>query len=141
MPHIIQFRLADGATAPSQAYEGDAGWDLAVTEAKSVPVGATVTFPTGVFVAIPPYLWGRITGRSSTWRKRGLLVIEGVIDSGYRGEQLVTVVNLGHEPQRVEVGERLAQLILHRIEHAQFFEIDTLPPSARGENGFGSSGV
>jgi dUTP pyrophosphatase len=102
--------------------------------------GESRDLPTGIAVEFPAGYWGRITGRSSTLRKRGLFVNEGVIDAGYRGELLVYVTN--RQSTRVEVasGERLAQLIVQPVVQAPAEWSDELSPSDRGTNGFGSTG-
>ena len=116
-------------------------------------VGATVIepggwadIPLGVEVQLPPGWWGQLTGRSSTLRDRRLLVSQGVIDNGYRGALFAGVWNLGTEPARVEVGDRIAQLILLPLWRPEVtadvvVEVDRLGPSSRGRSGFGSTGT
>ena len=97
---------------------------------------------------MPPEVWLRLTARSSTIRKMGLMVVDGVIDSGFRGELLVAVVNLSDRPRVVESGMRLAQVIPHErisdrldIRPVESGAFNRLPQfDARGESGFGSSG-
>ena len=134
-------RLNDDATLPGYGYAGDAGMDLAVVGRHVLAPGESRDLPTGIAVEMPPGFWGRITGRSSTLRKRGLFINEGVIDNGYRGELLVYVTNRQSTPVEIEPGDRLAQLILHQIVHTDPEWVDELSPSERGTAGFGSTGT
>ena len=133
---------------PSRKYRGDAGYDLYTAQSVEIPPGEFRDIPCGVRCALPPNVWGRITGRSSTLRNRGLLVIEGVIASGYRGPLFAGVYNLGSEPVTVAAGERIAQMLLHinvaRVHdpvwvHAADFE--GIPHDGRASAGFGSTGT
>ena len=133
-------RLHPDAVLPRYGYPGDAGMDLAVVGEHTLAPGESRDLPTGIAVEMPEDLWGRITGRSSTLRRRGLFVNEGVIDNGYRGELLIYVTNRQSTPVTVESGDRLAQLILTSIWQAPGEWADELTPSERGTNGFGSTG-
>jgi dUTP pyrophosphatase len=148
----VQFkRLHDGARLPRNAYGNDAGWDLFVIEHYMVEPGTGVDMRTGIAVALPEGYYGRIVARSSTMRKRGLMVLEGIIDAGFRGELFSYVYhpagdmrNLGADWSggriHVSAGESVAQLIVQKVEPVTFQEVDELPESQRGEKGFGSSG-
>ena len=150
--------LHEGALTPRNAYGNDAGWDLAVIEDYLLVEGQGVDMRTGLAVAIPDGYYGRIVARSSTMRKRGLMVMEGIIDAGFRGE-LFSYVYMPADPLHLKVdqqmgskrsvsvqrGESVAQLIIQRVEPITFvcfpkhiFERSTA--SARGTQGFGSSG-
>lgn len=129
------------AVLPEFAYPDDAGMDLTIIRGGIIEPHTGRDLPTGIRVQLPPNVWARITGRSSTLRKRGLLINEGIIDGGYRGELFVYCYNPNGTPIPVESGARLAQLILGPILRPEIVEVDTLAPSARGENGFGSSGL
>lgn len=138
---------SSGGKVPTRSHEGDAGWDLYVSEDVTIQPGDFCDVPCGVRVALPAGVWGRITGRSSTLRKRHLLVAEGVIDNGYRGPLFSGVWNLGSEPCSVVAGERLAQLLLHQNIAGRYQAVevpskqfDRIPGDSRGVNGFGSSG-
>ena len=133
-------RISEHAALPTRAYDGDAGWDLYVDEDVIIAPNTVADVPSGIAVAIPYGQYGRIVGRSSTHRKRGLSVVEGIIDAGYRGPLFAGVWNPQPESIRVERGERLAQLILCDVPAASFVEVGELPPSLRGRRGFGSSG-
>ena len=128
------------AVVPSKAYPDDAGFDLAVVEECVLAPGFTGDVPTGIAIGMPPGWWGRIIGRSSTMRKRGLMVMEGVIDAGFRGELFTGVFNPGDDYVVVEPGERLAQLLFLPVPTVHWSERSELTASERGVNGFGSSG-
>ncbi|ALY09456.1 dCTP deaminase [Arthrobacter phage Joann] len=128
---------------PTRAYSDDAGLDLFVTESLWVPAHGFVDIRTHLKVELPHWSWGFLVGRSSTLRKKGLLVNPGIIDAGYRGELFSGVQNMTGKPVWVEAGERIAQLIVigngtKQIEPVMVPELGT---HARGKNGFGSSGV
>lgn len=143
------FQVGPDGRLPDRAHDGDAGFDLYAAQTATIEPGGYENIRTDVSVALPTGIWARITGRSSTWRKRGLMAIEGVIDTGYRGELFVGLLNLGKEPSTIHEGERLAQLIPHinlngslsvdLVDRATF---DSIPAvDGRGTNGFGSSGT
>lgn len=140
----VRFRLEEGATAPTRAYEGDAGFDL-YTSSEVVIEGfgkgrASYDVPTGLFIALPVSYWGHIVARSSTFRRYGLHIISAVIDNGYRGEMFIQAVNPNPAPAIIPAKTRIAQLILHRILDVKWQQVDVLPESERKSNGFGSSG-
>lgn len=106
-----------------------------------VPPMGYAEIETGVKVKIPEDAWAIITGRSSTSWKRRLIVIQGIIDTGYTGYLRTLVYNPNHVPVRVHEGDRLAQLIMVHKYHVDKIEtVDELPVTVRGESGFGSSG-
>lgn len=130
------------ADIPTKAYPGDAGWDLTVSRNYLIRPGDFIDMSTGVHAELPVGTWGRICGRSSAIRS-GLLVVEGVIDEGYRGELYIGVQNVGKKLMEVPAGTKLAQLIVipRAKERAEIVEErDDLSASERGTNGFGSSG-
>ena len=133
-------KLYDDAILPLQAYEDDAGWDLHVHHETWVTAYGWQDIATGVALAIPPGHYGRVVGRSSALRKRGLLVVEGIIDAGYRGEQMVCVYNLTGERVFLSKGDSLGQLIVSPIPQVDWVEVEELTPAARGMSGYGSSG-
>lgn len=139
----VDFQLGKGAKAPFKKHNGDAGWDLYVSRECIIPPGATVDVHTDIKIDMPPYLYARITGRSSSLRKYKLLINEGIIDNGFTGELFVCVHNMGDEPFKVEKGMRLAQVLFHTIEDVRWSEVDEIKPTPgkRGDNGFGSTGV
>lgn len=143
----VSFLLETGATLPTRANPGDAGYDLYTFKDTTIFPGEFEDVPVGCKVALPPGTWGRITGRSSTLRKRQLLVAEGVLDTGYRGPLYAGVWNLGDAPANVQAGDRIAQMVLHDNVSARFRAVsisarafDRIPGDGRGEDGFGSTG-
>lgn len=134
-------RLDLDAQIPAKAYSDDAGFDLVCVEDCDVAPREVADIRTGIAIAMPPGWWGRIIGRSSTLRKHGLIVNEGIIDAGFRGELFTGVYNPGLIPKTVHKGDRLAQLLFLPVPTVHWVERTELPPSERGENGFGSSGV
>ena len=135
--------LRAGAVVPARAYDGDAGMDLASCERVELAPGARALVPTGLAVAIPEGYAGYVQPRSGLAAKHGISIVNtpGLVDSGYRGELLVNLVN--HDPAEtfvVEQGMRIAQLVILPVPHVDPVEVDELPPSERGEGGFGSSG-
>lgn len=134
--------LFGGATMPTRAHANDAGFDMYVSKRVTVDPGAFADIPSGVHVQLPEGTWGLLTGRSSTIRNRGLLVVQGVIDEGYRGELFSAVWNLTDHPVTVEAGERIAQLIVMPNVTAEcvLVQVEELGYSERGASGFGSSG-
>ena len=143
MSHIVQFiKTDDRALPPTNAYAESAGWDLYVLESTTIPIGQGVDVRSGLAVALPPGCFARIVGRSSALRKRGLLVVEGIIDEGFRGELFSYVFNVGTEGEvTLQPGESVAQVIVHQaLPVAWHWCPSQLPASRRGERGFGSSG-
>jgi len=136
----IEIQLGQLASMPVKAYDTDAGFDLACVESVWVPPDTTVDVAAGFAIGMPPGWWGRIVGRSSTVRKRKLMVIEGVIDAGFRGELFTCVYNPGNKPVQIRSGERLAQLLFLPVPTVHWHEVRELSTSERGVNGFGSSG-
>lgn len=122
-----------------QAYPDDAGADLIALATGVIGPGCTVRVPTNLAVAIPEGLYGMVTGRSSV-ASAGVLNHVGTVDAGYRGQIQVILTNLNAEPYHYEAGQRIAQLILIPFARAHYEEVAALPPSPRGERGFGSSG-
>lgn len=136
-------RLSTDATAPSQAHDGDAGYDLYAAETARLEPGARASVGTGIAVAIPEGCAGLVLPRSGLASKHGISVVNapGLIDSGYRGEVRVLLLNTDRaEPFEVEPGDRIAQLVLVRFESPALEETDSLDETARGSGGFGSTG-
>ena len=129
---------------PSYARAGDAGLDLFASTDLTLPPGHRAAVPTGIAVAIPPGHAGFVHARSGRALHEGLALANapGLIDSGYRGEIRVIVVNLDREaPIRIARGDKLAQLVIQPVVSAEWEQVDELPASERGEGGFGSSGA
>ena len=137
-------RLRDDAILPAQAYDGDAGLDLAACEHAQLAPGERAIVGTGVAVAIPDGYAGLVVPRSGLAARHGLTIVNtpGLIDSGYRGELKVILLNTDpREPFVVEPGMRIAQLVLVEVASVHLVEVEELPESERGAAGFGSSGV
>ena len=136
-------RLDKDLPLPSYARRGDAGLDLYAAEDLTLAPGERAAVPTGVAVAIPHGYAGFVHARSGRALKEGLALVNapGLIDSGYRGEIRVVVVNLDPaEKITIRRGEKVAQLVVQRAEVVDLVETDELPPSDRGAGGFGSTG-
>jgi dUTP pyrophosphatase len=137
-------RLRDEATLPERAYPGDAGLDLASCERFVIEPGERAVVGTGIAVAIPDGHAGLVVPRSGLAARHGIGIVNapGLVDSGYRGELRVVLVNTDRADSfTVEPGMRIAQLILVPVSAAEPVEVDVLPESARGLAGFGSSGT
>jgi dUTP pyrophosphatase len=137
-------RLRDDAILPAQAYDGDAGLDLAACEHAQLGPGDRAIVGTGVAVAIPDGYAGLVVPRSGLAARHGLTILNapGLIDSGYRGELKVILLNTDpREPFVIEPGMRIAQLVLVEVASVHLLEVGELPESERGAAGFGSSGV
>lgn len=139
---MIDMLMQYVGTEPTRAHRDDAGLDLYVNGDHTIQPGAMVDLDLGVAIKSPPGTWTLLTGRSSTMRNRGLLVAQGVIDPGYIGPLYATVFNLLDTPVTVKHGDRVAQLIVFAnwTQNVQPIEVTELPQTARGANGFGSSG-
>ena len=142
--HVPVIRLDPDLPLPSYAHEGDAGADLRAREgAVLAPGGGRALIPTGVALALPPGTAGFVQPRSGLALKHGVTCLNtpGLIDCGYRDELRVILVNLDPtEPFTVVRGDRIAQLVIQRVEQADFVAVDDLGASARGAEGFGSTG-
>ena len=137
-------RLSESATLPTRAHDGDAGLDLYAAEAATIAPGQRVSVGTGLAVAIPQGLAGLVVPRSGLALKHGIALVNspGVIDSGYRGELRVLLLNTdAAEEFKLAPGDRVAQLLLTPIAAANPLEADSLDPTSRGDGGFGSTGA
>ena len=135
-------RLRPDAVLPQRAYGGDAGLDLAACERVELGPGERATVPTGLAVAIPKGYAGFVQPRSGIAMHNGITIVNspGLVDSGYRGELQVVLLNTdAREPFVVEPGMRIAQLVIVPIPDVELVELDELPESERGVRGFGSS--
>lgn len=140
----ILFKLGPDGKEPTKGYPGDAGFDLYASSDITIEGGDSKDIPTDLWIALPQAHWGHIVPRSSTFRKYKLHVIEAVIDNGYRGEMYIQVVNPNRYPISIVKGTRIAQLIIHHIIDVKWEQLpgrQELPPTERGQRGFGSSGA
>ena len=129
---------------PTYSHPGDAGADLTTREAITLGPGERATLRTGVRIALPQGFAALVHPRSGLAAKHGISIVNapGTVDAGYRGEIAVTVINTDpRESYSFAVGDRIAQLVIQRVEQAHFIAVDTLPGSHRGEAGFGSTGT
>lgn len=136
----VKYTLDANAIAPRYAYAGDAGMDLATLDDVILDPGERIDIPTGVAIELPEGYYARLVGRSSTLRKRGLFVFEGIIDQGYRGPLFIYCENRTSWRTKVPGGTRIAQLIVTPIVQPVLTPVEQLNDSDRGANGFGSSG-
>ncbi len=137
-------RLHQHARLPSRAHPGDAGLDLHAIEGVTLAPGARASVPTGIAVEIPQGQAGLVLPRSGLAARHGISVVNapGLIDAGYRGEVKVLLLNTDREAAcTIAPGDRIAQLVLVRVESPDVVEVDALAISARGDGGFGSSGA
>ena len=142
MTELPVARLRDDALLPAQAYEGDAGLDLAACERVELGPGERAVVGTGLAVAIPEGYAGFVQPRSGLASRHGISVVNapGLIDSGYRGEVRVVLLNTDRsETFIVEPGMRIAQLVVLEVPQVELVETEELPESERGVRGFGSS--
>ncbi|QGG41205.1 dUTP diphosphatase [Aeromicrobium yanjiei] len=143
MFEVTVTRLDPGVPLPAYAHPGDAGADLVTTVDVELGPGERALVPTGIALALPEGLAAFVHPRSGLALRLGLSIVNtpGTIDAGYRGEIKVLLVN--HDPAqpiRLSRGDRIAQLVIQRVEHVTFAEVDALPESVRGSGGYGSTG-
>jgi dUTP pyrophosphatase len=140
---VLLQMLDDGLPAPSYAHPGDAGADLVTRVDVVIPPQSRVTVPTGVAIALPDGFAAFVHPRSGLAARHGLTIVNapGTVDAGYRGEIQITLLNTDPvEPLHLSRGDRIAQLVIQRVERARFVQVGHLPGSHRGSGGFGSSG-
>ena len=133
-------KIEESAIIPTRATDSDAGYDLYSTNDGVVPARGRKVVGTGIAIAIPPGHYGRVAPRSGLAVKRGIDVLAGVVDSGYRGEVGVVLQNLSDEDFPFKKGDRVAQLILEQCNTIGWVELDELEDSVRSDGGFGSTG-
>jgi len=140
---VLIRRLDDGLPLPSYAHPGDAGADLYAAIDVELAPGERAVVPTGIAIALPDGYAAFVHPRSGLGAKFGVTIVNapGTVDAGYRGEIKVTLLNTDlRRPVRLRRGDRIAQLVVQRVERAVFHEVSALPGSVRGDNGFGSTG-
>jgi dUTP pyrophosphatase len=140
---VLVIRLDPDLPLPAYAQPSDAGADLFAARDVELAPGERAVVPTGIALALPDGYAGFVHPRSGLAAKHGITLVNapGTIDAGYRGEIKVIVQNTDTTwPVSLRRGDRIAQLVVQRVENATFREVTALPASARGENGFGSTG-
>ncbi len=141
---VLVTRLDPGVELPAYAHPGDAGADLVTTRDVTLPPGGRTMVGTGIAIALPAGYAAFIHPRSGLAHRLGVSIANtpGTVDAGYRGEIRVVLINHDLEESAVfRRGDRIAQLVIQRVEPARFHEVQRLPGSARGQNGYGSTGV
>lgn len=130
---------------PSYMSEGAAGMDLVANVSEDITInsGSFRMIPTGIAISVPMGYEAQIRPRSGLAMKYGISLVNtpGTVDSDYRGEINVIMINFGDHPFVVHRGDRIAQMVFNRIENVEIFEVDELDPTARGTGGFGSTGI
>ena len=141
----IEFKLLhELAQAPKYAHDGDAGADLVCIEDVTLKPGERQLVPTGVAIALPKGYVGLVHPRSGLANKHGIGIVNtpGTIDSGYRGELKICLINLdSSETVSLPAGSRIAQLVIQEVASAQFVEVSKLDDTERSDQGFGSTGI
>jgi dUTP pyrophosphatase len=140
---VLIKRLDPGVPLPAYAHPGDAGADLVAAQDVKLEPGERALVPTGLAIALPDGYAAFVHPRSGLAAKHGVTIVNapGTVDAGYRGEIKVTLLNTDREKAvTFRRGDRIAQLVIQRVERAAFREADTLPDSVRGDGGFGSTG-
>jgi dUTP pyrophosphatase len=139
---VLIKRLDSSVPLPSYAKGGDAGADLTTTIDVTLAPGQRTLVPTGLSIALPDGYVALVHPRSGLAIKHGITLVNtpGTIDAGYRGEIACILINHGTESVNFQKGDRIAQLVIQKVERADFVEVEELPGSGRGNGGFGSTG-
>jgi len=137
---VVKVAVDEGGALPGYGSEEAAGADLRSSVALEILPGERAAVPTALRLQIPPGHVGLVWPRSGLAVRHGIDTLAGVIDSDYRGEVKIVLVNHGREPFRVAPGDRVAQLLLQRVERARYEAAPDLDDSGRGSSGFGSTG-
>jgi dUTP pyrophosphatase len=133
-------KVHNDAKVPSFAHPYDAGLDLYALEEVKVEPGKVARIRSGIALEIPDGYVGLCWDKSGVSMNHSIKVLGGVIDSGFRGELIMGVINLGTETYTFEKGHKVMQLLIQKVEHPEVIETDTLSETSRGEGGFGSTG-
>lgn len=141
MELTIKYKKEPDAKSPSYAYEGDAGLDLFSNEEKVLLPNHRTKIKTGIYFEIPKSYVGLVWDKGGVSLRQGLHTMAGVLDSNYRGELKVVLVNLSSIPIKIERGTKVAQLLIQKVENAVLKEVSELSETERGQGGFGSSGL
>lgn len=139
-PKVNIKRLHPDARVPYYDHPGDAGLALHTIETRTLQPGERYSFDTGLALEFPPEYVALINDRSGLAHKQGITTLAGVGDSGYRGSYHVVLINLSSEPYEVKKGDKIAQLLIMPVGHANIEEVEDLSETSRGDGGFGSTG-
>lgn len=136
-------RVGNDGSLPKRQHSDDAGYDIFSAECVYMYPGTRASVSTGIAVAIPEGFAGFILPRSGLAREQGVAILNspGLVDSGYRGEWKITLINHGSKLCVIERGDRIAQLVVQRVETVEWLAVDALDDTERGHGGFGSTGV
>ena len=136
-------KLDDSATLPAYAHEGDAGMDVYSNEDYELKPGERKLVSTGIRIAVPAGYECQVRPKSGLAVNHGISIVNtpGTIDSGYRGEVKVIVINLGKETFKIEKNKKIAQLVFNKVEQAVLEETESLDTTTRNDGGFGSTGL
>jgi dUTP pyrophosphatase len=133
-------KLSPEAVLPSYAHPGDAGMDLYANETITLKPGEIGKIKSGISMEIPEGYVGLYWDKSGLSNNHGIKMLGGVVDSGYRGELIMGVINLSQKEYTFEKGHKVLQMLIQKVEHMEIVEVEELSDTDRGENGFGSSG-
>jgi len=133
-------KLDKDAKIPAYSHPGDAGMDLFSLGDFSIKPGERLACPTGISIAIPKVYAGLIWDKSGIASKSGIKTMAGVIDSGYRGEIKIVLINLSPDVYNIKKGDKIAQMLIQKVENPEIIEMEELDETIRGEGGFGSTG-
>jgi dUTP pyrophosphatase len=139
-PLVLPVLVGAAGALPEYGSDGAAGADLRASESVVIPPGGRAAVPTALRLEIPPGHAGLVWPRSGLAVRHGIDTLAGVVDSDYRGEVRVVLVNHGDQPFAIAVGDRVAQLLVQRVERAAFRVADEVGDTGRGSGGFGSTG-
>lgn len=139
-PLVLPALVGAGGALPEYGTQAAAGADLRASEALVIPPGGRAAVPTALRLQIPPGHAGLVWPRSGLAVRHGIDTLGGVIDSDYRGEVRVVLVNHGQEPFAIAAGDRVAQLLVQRVERVRFVPATIVEDTDRGQGGFGSTG-
>jgi len=135
-------KIKENAIIPKYVHQGDAGVDIYSTEDYVLKPGERVLVSTGIKIAVPKGYEAQIRPKSGLALNNGISIVNtpGTIDAGYRGEVGIIAINLGKESFKIEKGKKIAQMVINKVEEAEFEEVEELDNTTRGEGGFGSTG-
>ena len=142
LPMLIRFqKILAEAIIPHYAHQGDAGMDIFSVEEDIIKAGERKNIRTGIKMELPEGFVGLVWDKSGLALKNGIKTMAGVIDAGYRGEIGIVLVNLSHQDYKIEKGQKIAQMLIQKVERAEIEDTQELSETKRGDGGFGSTGL